>query len=221
MKYKYMIWDLDGTLLNTIEDLHASVNYALEKFGQMPRSLKETTRNVGNGIRMLISRSLEGGEKNPVMEDVFSEFKAHYAENCLNLTRPYDKIPELLQTLKASGVKMAVVSNKIDFAVKDLRDRFFPWLDVAMGEQEGIARKPAPDMVYRAMQELGATPHETVFVGDSEVDVMTARNAGLPCIAVLWGFRERDELIAVGGETFAQNADELCGLLGVRLKGSS
>ena len=215
MKYKYVIWDLDGTLLNTIEDLHASVNYALERHGQPIKTLKETTRNVGNGIRLLISRSLEGGEENPVIEEVFSAFKAHYAENCLNLTRPYDKIPQLLQTLKASGVKMAVVSNKIDFAVKDLRDRFFPWLDVAMGEQAGIARKPDPAMVYLAMEELGATAAETVFVGDSEVDVVTAQNAGLDCIAVLWGFREREELEAVGGKTFAENADELAALLGL------
>lgn len=215
MKYKYVIWDLDGTLLNTIEDLHASVNYALEKYGQPIKTLKETTRNVGNGIRLLISRSLEGGEENPVIEEVFSAFKAHYAENCLNLTRPYDKITELLQTLKASGVKMAVVSNKIDFAVKDLRDRFFPWLDVAMGEQSGIARKPDPAMVYLAMEELGATAAETVFIGDSEVDVVTAQNAGLDCIAVLWGFREREELEAVGGKTFAENADELAALLGL------
>ena len=213
MKYKYVIWDLDGTLLNTIEDLHASVNYALERYGQPIKTLKETTRNVGNGIRLLISRSLEGGEENPVIEEVFSAFKSHYAENCLNLTRPYDKIPQLLQTLKASGVKMAVVSNKIDFAVKDLRDRFFPWLDVAMGEQAGIARKPDPAMVYLAMEELGATAAETVFIGDSEVDVVTAQNAGLDCIAVLWGFREREELEAVGGKTFAENADELAALL--------
>lgn len=215
MKYKYVIWDLDGTLLNTIEDLHASVNYALEKYGQPIKTLKETTRNVGNGIRLLISRSLEGGEENPLIEEVFSAFKAHYAENCLNLTRPYDKIPQLLQTLKASGVKMAVVSNKIDFAVKDLRDRFFPWLDVAMGEQSGIARKPDPAMVYLAMEELGATAAETVFIGDSEVDVVTAQNAGLDCIAVLWGFREKEELEAVGGKTFAENADELAALLGL------
>ena len=213
MKYKYVIWDLDGTLLNTIEDLHASVNYALERYGQPIKTLKETTRNVGNGIRLLISRSLEGGEENPVIEEVFSAFKSHYAENCLNLTRPYDKIPELFQALKASGVKMAVVSNKIDFAVKDLRDRFFPWLDVAMGEQAGIARKPDPAMVYLAMEELGATAAETVFIGDSEVDVVTAQNAGLDCIAVLWGFREREELEAVGGKTFAENADELAALL--------
>ena len=213
MKYKYVIWDLDGTLLNTIEDLHASVNYALERYGQPIKTLKETTRNVGNGIRLLISRSLEGGEENPLIEEVFSAFKAHYAENCLNLTRPYDKIPELLQALKASGVKMAVVSNKIDFAVKDLRDRFFPWLDVAMGEQAGIARKPDPAMVYLAMEELGATAAETVFIGDSEVDVVTAQNAGLDCIAVLWGFREREELEAVGGKTFAESADELAALL--------
>ena len=215
MKYKYVIWDLDGTLLNTIEDLHASVNYALERRGQPTKTLKETTRNVGNGIRLLISRSLEGGEENPLIEEVFSAFKAHYAENCLNLTRPYDKIPEILQTLKASDVKMAVVSNKIDFAVKDLRDRFFPWLDVAMGEQSGIARKPDPAMVYLAMEELGATSAETVFIGDSEVDVVTAQNAGLDCIAVLWGFREREELEAVGGKTFAENADELAALLGL------
>ena len=215
MKYKYVIWDLDGTLLNTIEDLHASVNYALERYGQPTKTLKETTRNVGNGIRLLISRSLEGGEENPLIEEVFSAFKAHYAENCLNLTRPYDKIPEILQTLKASGVKMAVVSNKIDFAVKDLRDRFFPWLDVAMGEQAGIVRKPDPAMVYLAMEELGATAAETVFIGDSEVDVVTAQNAGLDCIAVLWGFREKEELEAVGGKTFAESADELAALLGL------
>lgn len=215
MKYKYIIWDLDGTLLNTIEDLHASVNFALQKYGQPLRTLKETTRNVGNGIRLLISRSLEGGEENPLIEEVFAAFKAHYADNCLNLTRPYDGITDLLQKLKESGVKMAVVSNKIDFAVKDLRDRFFPWLDVAMGDQEGFARKPEPDMVFHAMGELGATPTETVFIGDSEVDVLTAKNAGLSCIAVLWGFREKEELEAVGGKTFAENANELSALLGL------
>ncbi len=215
MNYKYIIWDLDGTLLNTIEDLHASVNYALERYGQEQRTLKETTRNVGNGIRLLISRSLAGGEENPVIEEVFSAFKAHYRENCLNLTRPYDGITDLLQTLKAAGVKMAVVSNKIDFAVKDLRDRFFPWLDVAMGEQSGIARKPAPDMVFKAMEELGATAKETVFIGDSEVDVATAKNADLPCIAVLWGFREREELEMAGAKVFAKTADDLSKLLGI------
>ena len=215
MKYKYIIWDLDGTLLNTIEDLHASVNFALQKYGQPLRTLKETTRNVGNGIRLLISRSLEGGEENPLIEEVFAAFKAHYKENCLNLTRPYDGITDLLQKLKAKGAKMAVVSNKIDFAVKDLRDRFFPWLDVAMGEQSGVARKPEPDMVFHAMDELGAVPEETVFIGDSEVDVLTAKNAGLDCIAVLWGFREKGELETVGGSVFAKSADELSALLGL------
>ena len=214
MSYKYIIWDLDGTLLNTIDDLHASVNFALEKNGLPLRTLKETTINVGNGIRLLISRSVKGGEENPAIEAVFSDFKAHYAENCLNMTRPYDKIPELLQSLKAKGVKMAVVSNKIDFAVKDLRDRFFPWLDVAMGEMAGIARKPDPAMVYLAMDELGAVAAETVFIGDSEVDVVTAKNAGLDCIGVLWGFRERCELENEGATVFARTTEELADLLG-------
>ncbi len=215
MKYKYIIWDLDGTLLNTIDDLHASVNFALESEGLPLRTLAQTTRSVGNGIRLLISRSVPGGEENPAIERVFSAFKAHYAENCLNLTRPYDGIPEILQTLKENGVKMAVVSNKIDFAVKDLRDRFFPWLDVAMGEQEGVARKPAPDMVCKAMEELGAKSDETVFIGDSEVDVETAKNADLPCIALLWGFRGRDELERAGATVFAENSAELRRLLGI------
>ncbi len=213
MKYKYIIWDLDGTLLNTIEDLHNSVNFALAQEGLPQRTLKQTTKSVGNGIRLLISRSVPGGEENPAIERVFAAFKAHYAENCLNLTRPYDGVPEMLQSLKAQGARMAVVSNKIDFAVKDLRDRFFPWLDIAMGETEGIARKPAPDMVFKAMEELGAVPEETVFIGDSEVDVETAKNAGLDCIALLWGFREREELEAAGAVTFAGTAEELLRML--------
>ncbi len=215
MKYKYIIWDLDGTLLNTIEDLHNSVNYALESHGLPLRTLAQTTQSVGNGIRLLISRSVPGGEENPRFEAVFSAFKAHYAENCLRLTRPYDGVTELLSDLKEHGVKMAVVSNKIDFAVKDLRDRFFPWLDMAMGEQEGIPRKPAPNMVRMAMDGLLADPKQTVFIGDSEVDVETARNAGLPCIALLWGFRGREELEAAGATVFAATAQELRRELGL------
>ncbi|MEE0970319.1 MAG: HAD family hydrolase [Clostridia bacterium] len=213
MKYKAIIWDMDGTILDTLEDLCDSVNFALKKWGYPERTLEETRSSVGNGIRRLVELSLKDGEANPDFEGVFATFKDHYALNCRNKTRPYDGICEVLDTLKAMGLKMAVVSNKINSAVIELARDFYPQMDFSMGEINGIARKPAPDMVEKALFELGSVKEDAVYIGDSEVDVMTAKNSGLDSISVLWGFRTKEELIKYGADTFAYKPDQLIDLI--------
>lgn len=213
MKYDAVIWDMDGTILNTLEDLCDSVNYALEKYGYPERTLEQTRCSVGNGIRRLMELSVPGGEENPRFENIFDAFKEHYAGNRRNKTRPYDGIDTVLEALKAKGIKMAVVSNKVDVAVQELARDFYPQMDFALGETEGLARKPAPDMVEKALEVLGVSKAEAVYIGDSEVDVLTAKNSGLDCISVLWGFRTREELISHGASVFASSPDELLGLI--------
>ncbi len=196
---KALIFDLDGTLLNTIADLHTSTNFALKKFGYSERSLAEVTAFVGNGLRMLITRALPANADDALISAVLAEMKAHYAKHCHDATVPYEGIPELLKYCTATGIPMAVVSNKADPMVKILRDYFFAeHISVALGDRSDYPRKPAPDMVYAAMQELGVT--EAYYVGDSDVDVQTARNAGLPCLACAWGFRSKESLQAAGAD---------------------
>lgn len=197
-----ILWDLDGTLLDTLEDLKDGVNYALAQFGYPRRTLEEVRAFVGNGARRLIDQAVpEGADSQPV----FETFRTYYAANCQIKTKPYDGIPEALAEL-GKKYPMAVVSNKPDMAVKPLCDQYFPGI-YARGESEDCPRKPAPDMVYKAMAEIGV--EACVYVGDSEVDVVTARNAGMPCLSVLWGFRERADMEAVGGEYFCESTDEL------------
>ncbi len=204
MKYDTLIFDMDGTLLNTLDDLVSSVNYALRECGFCERTIDEVRKFVGNGIKLLMERAVPDGITNEEFEKVFSAFKEHYAKNSRNMTRPYDGIAELLCEAKKRGYKMAIVSNKIDFAVKDLRDEFFgEYVEVAFGECEGIEKKPAPDMVYKAIAELGADKEKCVYIGDSDVDMMTAKNSGLDCISVSWGFRLRDELVGYGATMIA------------------
>lgn len=208
-KYKAVIFDLDGTLLDTLCDLCDSTNAALRAFGYPERTIDEVRRFVGNGIGLLIERALPSGRENPDYEKVLDAFKADYAENCLNKTKPYDGVNELILELKKRGIKTAVVSNKIDFAVKDLAGNFFPELDSALGETEGIRRKPAPDMVIRTCDFLGVKREDSLFVGDSDVDIETAKNAGTDCVSVTWGFRDRDFLLGHGAAHFADKPSDI------------
>ena len=208
-----VIFDLDGTLLDTLEDLWSAVNYALASCNMPERSLDEVRQFVGNGIRMLMTRAVPGGEKNPDFDKAFEVFKQYYGVHCNDTTKPYDGIPELLQELKNKGYAVAIVSNKIDSAVQDLNDRYFPQVEVAVGDRENMRRKPEPDSVFLALKELGRTQDEAVYVGDSEVDLQTAQNAGLPCISVLWGFRDREFLTGHGAQIFVEKPMEILDIL--------
>lgn len=214
MKYKAIIWDMDGTLLNTLDDLTDCVNYALTKYGLPKRDISETRHFVGNGIGRMIRLSLPQDADEETYEKVFESFKEYYTDHCKIKTGPYPGVQQLLSRLKAEGFKMAIVSNKVDFALKALaKECFGDSIDVAIGEREGLRRKPEPDMVELAMKEIGAQKSETVYIGDSDVDLMTARNSGLDCINVLWGFRTKEELTACGATRFASDTDELFKML--------
>ena len=207
--YKTFIFDLDGTLLDTLQDLADSVNYALRQHGMPEHSLDDIRRFVGNGVRLLMERAVPDGAQNPQFEATFATFRQYYMLHSLDTTRPYDGIPELIHELKTRGCKMAVVSNKMMAATQELVRHFFPDIEVAIGEHEaaGIKKKPAPDTVFEALRQLGVSlqPSSVTYVGDSDVDLATARNSGLPCISVLWGFRDRDFLLAHGATTFVEH----------------
>ena len=214
--FNVYVFDLDGTLLDTLQDLANSVNYALRQHGMPEHSIDDIRRFVGNGVRLLMERAVPDGAQNPRFEDTFASFRQHYMQHSLDTTRPYDGIPELIHELKNRGCQMAVVSNKMMAATQELVHHFFPDIPVAIGEHEaaGIRKKPAPDTVYEALRQLGIIHHpssiihqtsDIVYVGDSEVDIETARNSGLPCISVLWGFRSCDFLLAHGATTFAEH----------------
>lgn len=207
---KAVIFDLDGTLLDTLADLASAVNAALTANGMPARSIDEVRAFVGNGVRNLMRRAIPQGEQNPAFEKVFADFRAYYAEHCKDATKPYDGIMELLEALKQRGCRLAIVSNKLDSAVKELTKEYFgDYITVAIGDREGVARKPAPDTVFAALEELGVTKEEAIYVGDSDVDIMTAMNAGLPCISVTWGFRDRAFLLFHGAEHFADTPAEV------------
>lgn len=193
--YKTVIFDLDGTLLNTLEDLRDSTNYALGCLGYPERNLEEIRTFVGNGIRKLIERAVPEGTAISEIDKVFDKFRPYYMEHSREKTCPYDGIMEVLDYLKKNGYQMAIVSNKSDAAVKDLAKYYFGnYISVAIGEREGINRKPAPDSVFEAMRLLNADAKTSVYVGDSDVDRQTAANAGLTCVSVTWGFRDGEEL---------------------------
>lgn len=208
--YQTAIFDLDGTLLDTIGDLAEATNHALAAFGMPLRTLEQTRASVGNGIRRLIERSVPEGTPTEVVDQVTDEFKAFYAENCANLTRPYDGIPEMLAHLREAGVRCAISSNKGDFAVQTLARQYFDGLvDLAVGEREGVPRKPSPESIIAIMGELGADPASTVYVGDSDVDIATAANVGIPCISCSWGFRDTPFLLESGATTIVDDAAQL------------
>jgi phosphoglycolate phosphatase len=202
MSYNVYIFDLDGTLLDTLKDLAASVNYALRTTGMPERTLEEVRWFVGNGVKKLMERAVPDGVGNPRFEETYQVFRDHYLQHGLDTTVPYPGIMALLTTLKENNRKIAVVSNKFYKATEELCQHFFGRLvDVAIGEREGIRKKPAPDTVEEALRQLGADRNEAVYVGDSDVDIQTATNSHLPCISVLWGFRDKDFLLAHGATT--------------------
>ena len=210
-KYSVYVFDLDGTLLDTLGDLAASVNYALRTHGMPEHSIDDVRCFVGNGVRKLMERAVPDGPDNPQFEAVFSIFRAYYMEHAQDTTRPYEGIPETLAALKAQGCRLAVVSNKMRKATEELCRHFFPdTIEVAIGEDEaaGIRKKPAPDTVFEALRILG-DKGDAVYVGDSDVDIHTAHNAGIPCISVLWGFRDKDFLLQHGANTFISAPSEL------------
>ena len=199
-----VLFDLDGTLLNTLEDLSDATNYALAQFGHPPRTLMEVRRFIGNGAENQIRMSLPDDNKED-LQQVLALYKPYYTAHCQIKTRPYEGVLPALNILREK-YPIAIVSNKPDSAVKALCADYFPGI-YALGETAGCPRKPAADMVFKAMRDIGVD--RCVYVGDSEVDVLTARNAKVPCVCVLWGFRDREDMAAVGGEIYCEKTEEL------------
>lgn len=214
MTYNTVIFDMDGTILNTLEDLKDSVNYALDQMGYPSRTLDEVRRFVGNGARLLIERAVPAGTTKEDCDKCLEIYSKHYATNMQNKTRPYDGIMDLLKELKERKYKLAIVSNKFDTAVKALcKDHYDEYIKVAIGESQNVARKPAPDSVFTAMKELGSNGEESIYVGDSDVDAQTAHNAGLKCVGVTWGFRSREILLNAGADYIIDEPMELVQIL--------
>lgn len=212
MAYKLIIFDLDGTLLSTLEDLTDSTNFALKSFGYPTKTIEQVRSYVGNGVALLIERAIPNGKDNENFEKCLKIFKENYSKNMYNKTSSYPNILEMLKDLRNNGCKIAVVSNKFDMAVKELCEKYFPNLiDIAIGENEaeGIKKKPAPDTVFQAMKAFEMKNDNCIYVGDSEVDIMTARNSGMPCISVTWGFKTREFLINNGGRILVDKPSEI------------
>lgn len=211
---KAIVFDLDGTLLDTLTDLAASTNYALRSCGMPEHSIDDVRRFVGNGVRMLMTRAVPDGESNPRFDEAFSVFRQHYMQHCLDTTCPYPGIMEALAILKEKGMMLAIVSNKMQAATEELRQHFFSqYIDVAIGESAAIRKKPAPDTVNEALRLLGISHDEAIYVGDSDVDIDTARAAMMPCASVLWGFRDRQFLLNHGATRLLSSPEELLSLV--------
>ena len=211
-----IIFDLDGTLLDTLDDLHAAVNHTMARFGCPSRTIEEVRRFVGNGVDQLVRLSLPGKDSDPPVEEVIAAYRTYYNAHCQEKTGPYAGILEALTAL-AAEYPLAVVSNKPDSAVKPLCREYFGDL-FALGERRETPRKPAPDMVWQAMAAIGV--ESCIYVGDSEVDILTARNAGVPCLSVTWGFRDKDALTAAGGKHFCDDPRQLPETLRAMLEGN-
>lgn len=210
MKYDIAIFDLDGTILDTLEDLKNSTNFALSKHGFQAHNLEEIRKFVGNGMQKLIERAVPKDCSAEEQKKVLEDFNAHYAVHCKETTKPYDGIIGTIKELKKIGIKCAVVSNKSDYAVQPLCKYYFNGIfDIAVGIKEGIRTKPNPDAVLAIIRQFGGHKERVVYVGDSEVDVQTAKNAEVDCISVLWGFRDKKTLISIGASNFAKDAREL------------
>ncbi len=209
-----IIFDLDGTLLDTLTDLMDSVNFALKKFGYPERSYDEIRRFVGNGVRVLMKKSVPDGVDGEDFEKAFGVFREHYLGNMRNKTDAYDGVREVLRELKSKKYKIGVVSNKLDSAVKELcRDYFGELVDFAKGADGEDDRKPNPQNTWKCIEAVGAKKENCVYIGDSEVDIKTAENAGLPCISVSWGFRTREELTENGAKVIIDKPQELLALI--------
>lgn len=212
--YDTVIFDLDGTLLNTLEDLADGVNHVMEENGYPKRTLEEVRHFVGNGIRRLMEQAVPESVTGDEFERVFEEFRSYYTEHCQIKTRAYDGIMQLLDTLKKQGYAMAIVSNKNHAAVCELNEIYFKeYIKVAIGQKDGIRKKPAPDTVIQALKELGKEKETAIYVGDSEVDFATAENTGMDCVLVTWGFRTTDELSVFKPRAFIEKPEELLTIL--------
>lgn len=201
------IFDLDGTLLSTLDDLAASCNYALRSNNMPERTTEEVRQFVGNGVKKLMERAIPDGLRNPLFEKTYADFRQHYMQHNLDSTHPYEGVMELLSELHRRGKQVAVVSNKFYAATQELCRHFFgeELVPVAIGEREDIRKKPAPDTVIEALRQLGASADGAVYIGDSDVDIETAHNSGMPCISVLWGFRSKAFLLEHGATTFVEH----------------
>lgn len=218
MRYQVVLFDLDGTLLDSLDDLHAAVNFVLEKYRLPIRTRDEVRAFIGNGIVKLMERSVGAGMRSMVnLDDVVTDFKAYYGAHCQEKTKPYDGVMELLANLKKAGVKVGVVSNKAHFATAQLCEHYFGDLvDVAIGENEagGVRKKPAPDSVFAAIEAVGGVDSScVVYVGDSEVDIQTAMNAGVDCISVCWGMKDREFLVENGASVLIDTVEALVDVL--------
>ena len=210
MKYQAAIFDMDGTILNTLEDLCAAMNHTLRVSGYPERTLDEVRRFVGNGIRKLIERAAPQGTDSTEIDRLFGIFNGYYKEHCADNTKPYDGILDMLKKLRANGVKTAVVSNKADYAVQELCIQYFDGLfDAAAGERTGVRKKPAPDSVFAVLEKLGVKAENAVYIGDSDVDIETARNSGMDKIIVDWGFRDKDFLISKGADMIVSSPRDI------------
>ena len=212
--YKTIIWDLDGTLLDTLDDLMDSVNAALAEYNLPLRTRQEIRSFVGNGVLRLLELSVPDGKQHPQFEEIFAFFNKHYAKNAQNKTRPYTGIETVLKALKNKGYKMAIATNKVDYAAQELTELYFKdTIDVTIGDSEKIRRKPYPDKVFEAIRMLNAEKESSVYIGDSDVDLETAKNAEIDCICVSWGFRDKEDLVAKGAKVIADTMEELLCIL--------
>ena len=213
MKYKAVLFDLDGTLLNTLDDLYFSTNYALREHNMKERTFEEVRCFVGNGVRVLIEKAVEQDRLNEV-DDVLATFKQHYQEHSLDHISIYPGINELLQELINQNILIAVVTNKFDNAAQNIIGKYFPTqVNITVGERSELNKKPHPDMCNYVLSQLDVTKEEAIYVGDSEVDILTAKNAGLKCISCAWGFRTKDELLAANANIIIKEPKEIINIL--------
>ena len=210
MKYKAVLFDMDGTVLNTLGDLAAAVNHTLREFSMPERSIAEVAAALGNGASYLIAHTVPDEMPKELTDKVLAAYAPYYDAHCDILTAPYDGIVPLMQKLRGRGVKLAVISNKQDTAVKPLAEKYFPGLlEIAVGESAEVRRKPNPDAVLAALRHIGVEREDAIYVGDTEVDLLTARNAGMECASVDWGFRTREQLVEIGAEHIFDTVQEL------------
>ena len=210
MKYQLVIFDLDGTILYTLEDLTNATNVALRKNELPERTMAEVRSMVGNGIPKLIERAVPAGTDDVIRDKVYSDFNEYYRVHCADNTRPYEGINELFTMLRDNGVLIAIVSNKADYGVQSLCKEYFPDMyDMAVGAREGIRKKPYPDSTLEVIRVLGVSKEKCVYIGDSEVDIETAHNAEIDCISVTWGYKDEDFLINRGAKVLAHDCEEL------------
>ncbi len=210
MKYSLAIFDFDGTVLNTLDDIADAVNTALEMNEMPKRSLAEVRAFVGDGARLLVDRAVPEGTPVEVTDKVFADYRANYGPKGYPKTKPYDGVVEMLLKLKEAGICVAVLSNKPDHAVQEMCGRYFEGIfDYKAGERPGIPRKPEPDGVYKLLEEMHTPIERAVYIGDTDIDVSVAKNAGMDCVAVDWGFRNREVLVCAGASLIASTPDEL------------